>query len=48
MVDGAAGTNLEGRLMDDLSLFTSPSAGIDGTEIYSQALSEAGRSPACR
>jgi hypothetical protein len=48
MVDGAAGTNLEGRLMDDLSLFTSPSARVDGTEIYSRALSEAGQSPASR
>jgi hypothetical protein len=48
VVDGAAGTNLEGRLMDDLSLFTSPSSRIDGTEIYVQALSEAGQSPARR
>jgi hypothetical protein len=34
--------------MDDLSLFTSPSSRIDGTEIYLQALSEAGQSPARR
>ena len=43
MVDGAAGTDLEGRLLDDLSLFTSPSRHIDGAAIYSETLSEAGQ-----
>jgi hypothetical protein len=45
LVDDAAVTNLEGRLLDDLSLFTSPSCDIDGAAIYLEALSEAGQSP---
>jgi hypothetical protein len=46
MVDSAAGTDLEVRLVDDLSLFTSPSERIDGAEIYSRSLCEAGQPPA--
>ena len=46
MVDDLAGTNLEGRLRDDLSLFTSPSRRIDGAAIYDEALAEAGQPPA--
>ena len=40
LVDGVAGTQLEGRLCDDLTLFTSPSRGIDGLAIYRDALTE--------
>jgi hypothetical protein len=43
LVDGVAGTQLEGRLCDDLSLFSSPSRGIDGLAIYRDALSEIGQ-----
>ena len=43
LIDGAAGTNLEGRLLDDLSTFTSPSRRIDGAGIYNEALVEAGQ-----
>jgi hypothetical protein len=43
MVDTAAGTDLEGRLLDDLSLFTSPSRRIDGAAIYFEALADAGQ-----
>ncbi len=43
LIDGAAGTDLEGRLLDDLSLFTSPSRRIDGAGIYAEALAEAGQ-----
>jgi hypothetical protein len=45
-LDGAAGTDLEGRLVDDLSLLVSPSRRIDGAAIYNEALSEAGQPPA--
>ena len=45
LIDGAAGTDLEGRLVDDLSLFTSPSRRIDGSAIYPEALSDAGQPP---
>jgi hypothetical protein len=47
LIDEAAGTDLEGRLLDDLSLFTSPSRRIDGAAIYAEALAEAGQ-PAAR
>ncbi len=40
IVDAAAGTTLEARLVDDLSLFVSPSRGFDGAEIYRMALAE--------
>jgi hypothetical protein len=43
LIDEAAGTDLEGRLLDDLSLFTSPSRRIDGAAIYAEALAEAGQ-----
>ncbi len=43
LIDGSAGTDLEGRLKDDLSLFTSPSRRIDGVAIYAEALAEAGQ-----
>jgi hypothetical protein len=43
LIDGAAGTQLEGRLLDDLSLLTSPSRRIDGAAIYIEALADAGQ-----
>jgi hypothetical protein len=43
MIDAAAETDLEGRLLDDLSLFTSPSRRIDGSAIYAEALAAAGQ-----
>ncbi len=43
LVDGIAGTDLEGRLIDDLSLFSSPSTGKDGASIYRTALAEIGQ-----
>jgi hypothetical protein len=43
MMDGAAGTNLEERFVDDLALFSSPSRRIDGASIYFEALAEAGQ-----
>ncbi len=43
LVDGIAGTDLEGRLIDDLSLFSSPSTGQDGASIYRTALTEIGQ-----
>ncbi len=45
LIDEAAGTDLESRLLDDLSLFTSPSRRIDGAAIYAEALEEAGQRP---
>jgi hypothetical protein len=42
-MDVVAGTTLERRLVDDLSLFTSPGHGFDGAEIYRRALSEVGQ-----
>ena len=43
LIDGLAGTDLEGRLTDDLGLFVSPSRRIDGTGICAEALEEAGQ-----
>ncbi len=43
IADGAAETALEERLLDDLSLFTSPSRRIDGASIYFEALTAAGQ-----
>jgi hypothetical protein len=43
LIDAAAGTTLETRLLDDLSIFTSPSRRIDGAGIYAEALEEAGQ-----
>jgi hypothetical protein len=45
LVDGLAGTDLEGRLVADLATFTSPALGIDGATIYRRALSEVGQPP---
>ena len=41
LIDAAAGTDLESRLVEDLSLFVSPSRRIDGAAIYAEALAEA-------
>ena len=43
LVDDLAGTDLEGRLVEDLALFSSPGHGIDGAEIYCHALAEVGQ-----
>ena len=43
IVDEVAGTSLESRLLDDLSLFVSPSRGLDGAEIYRIALADVGQ-----
>jgi hypothetical protein len=43
IVDGHAGTSLERRLGDDLCLFTSPARGIDGYELYREALADVGQ-----
>ena len=40
LVDGAAETHLERRLLDDLAIFSSPSRGLDGAEIYGMALAD--------
>lgn len=42
IIDAGAGTSLERRLVDDLTVFTSPSRGLDGAEIYAMALSDLG------
>ncbi len=43
LVDGFADVGLERRLVADLGLFASPGHGIDGAEIYEQALAEVGQ-----
>jgi hypothetical protein len=43
LIDDAAGTDLESRLVEDLSLLSSPSRRIDGSAIYLEALSDAGQ-----
>ncbi len=43
IVDEATGTSLERRLVADLSLFVSPSRGLDGAEIYRMALADVGQ-----
>jgi hypothetical protein len=43
LIDGAAGTRLESRLVADLSLLSSPSRRIDGAAIYREALTDAGQ-----
>jgi hypothetical protein len=45
IVDGLAGTALEGRLVADLSILRSPALGIDGSVIYRHALAEVGQPP---
>ncbi len=42
LIDAIAGTRLEGRLLDDLSLVVAPTRGIDGAAIYREALAEVG------
>jgi Domain of unknown function (DUF3536)/Glycosyl hydrolase family 57 len=43
IVDGLVGTRLEGRLVADLAIFTSPSRHLDGAAIYRMALAEIGQ-----
>ena len=43
LVDEELGTALEDRLVADLGLFSSPSRGLDGAEIYRTALGEIGQ-----
>ena len=43
IVDEELGTALEGRFVEDLGLFTSPSRGMTGAEIYRVALAEVGQ-----
>jgi hypothetical protein len=43
LIDDLAATGLEGRLVEDLALFSSPGHGIDGAEIYCHALAEVGQ-----
>jgi uncharacterized protein DUF3536/glycosyl hydrolase family 57 len=43
IVDDVASTTLEARLLDDLSLFVSPSRGLTGAEIYRIALADVGQ-----
>ena len=38
IVDGLAGTRLEEAFVADLTVFRSPSHGVDGAEIYREAL----------
>ena len=40
IVDGAVGSRLERRLLDDLAVFSSPSRGLDGAGIYELALAD--------
>ena len=43
IVDGVAGTDLERRLTEDLTLLTSASHQVDGLAIYREALAEVGQ-----
>jgi hypothetical protein len=43
LIDAAAETDLEGRLVEDLSILVSPSRRIDGATIYAEALEAAGQ-----
>lgn len=45
IVDAMAGTRLEARLIEDLSILRSPAVGIDGATIYRHALAEVGQPP---
>lgn len=45
LVDELAGTRLERRLVEDLSILRSPALGVDGETIYRRALSEVGQPP---
>ena len=42
-MDDVAGNDLERRLLEDLTLLTSPSRGVDGVAIYREALAEVGQ-----
>jgi hypothetical protein len=46
LIDEIGGTDLERRLLEDLTLLRSPRHGIDGAAIYRQALEEVGQRPA--
>jgi hypothetical protein len=46
LIDLAAGTDLEGRLVEDLATLVSPSRRVDGAAIYNEALVDAGQDPA--
>lgn len=43
LIDPLAGTNLEARFVEDLTLFVSPSRRIDGEAIYREALGSVGQ-----
>ncbi len=43
LIDGAAGSHLERRLIADLGVFSSPESGLDGAAIYRTALAEVGQ-----
>ncbi len=45
LIDELAGTQLERRLVDDLSVLRSPQTGLDGPALYRHALAEAGQAP---
>ena len=45
LVGGEVGRDLERRFVDDLSLLTSPSRGLDGAAIYRMALADVGQPP---
>ncbi len=45
IVDGLAETELERRLVDDLSVLASPSHGLDGAALYRHALAGVGQPP---
>ena len=46
LTDAIGGTDLERRLLEDLTLLRSPRQGLDGAAIYRAALEEVGREPA--
>jgi hypothetical protein len=45
IVDGLAGSHLERRLVDDLSVLASPSRRLDGAALYRQALADVSQPP---
>ena len=45
LVDGIAGTRLESRLVEDLSVLRSPSLGSDGSSLYRESLVAVGQPP---
>jgi Domain of unknown function (DUF3536)/Glycosyl hydrolase family 57 len=48
LADGVGGTDLERRLLEDLTLLRSPRHGLDGAAIYRSALEDVGQVPAVR